>query len=71
MDCLYRAATRVELQASRSWLLGNAGINRLLHTPQGFTLVGWSDIRHLEDVPLDEADEGETAPPSGLARSAA
>ena len=71
MDCLYRAATRVELQASRSWLLGNAGINRLLHTPQGFTLVGWSDIRHLEDLPLDEADEGEAGPVAQVASDAA
>lgn len=60
LDCLYRAATRVELQAARSWLLGNAGINRLLYTPQGFTLVGWSDTRHLDEAPLDEADEGES-----------
>ena len=59
MDCLYRAATRVALQAPRSWLLGNASINRLLHTPQGFTLVGWSDTAHLDLPPLDEADEGE------------
>lgn len=62
MDCLYRAATRAALQASRSWLLGNASINRLLHTPQGFMLVGWNDTSHLEEAPLDEADEGETRP---------
>jgi 2,3-bisphosphoglycerate-dependent phosphoglycerate mutase len=43
MDCLYRAASRVALDAPRSWQLGNASINRLLYTPQGFTLVGWSD----------------------------
>ena len=30
MDCLYRAASRVSLQAPRSWDLGNASINRLL-----------------------------------------
>ncbi|MDQ6681319.1 MAG: histidine phosphatase family protein [Pseudomonadota bacterium] len=63
MDCLYRAATRIELQAPRSWLLGNASINRLLYTPQGFSLVGWSDTGHLEAEPLDEADEGEVPPP--------
>lgn len=62
MDCLYRAATRVALQAPRSWLLGNASINRLLHTPQGFSLVGWSDTGHLDETPLDEADEGEARP---------
>ena len=64
MDCLYRAATRVALQAPRSWLLGNASINRLLYTPQGFSLVGWNDTGHLDEVPLDEADEGERRPPA-------
>jgi probable phosphoglycerate mutase len=54
MDCLYRAAARVELSARRTWQLGNASINRLLHTPQGFSLVGWSDTQHLEREALDE-----------------
>ena len=49
MDCLYRAASHIALDAPRSWQLGNAAINRLLYTPQGFTLVGWSDTFHLED----------------------
>ena len=60
MDCLYRAASRVALDAPRSWQLGNASINRLLYTPQGFTLVGWSDTYHLEDESLDETSDGET-----------
>lgn len=47
LDCLYRAATRIELQATRTWQLGNAAINRLLHTPEGFSLVGWNDHQHL------------------------
>ena len=64
LDSLYRAAARVGLQSSRSWVLANAGINRLLHTPQGFTLVGWADTGHLESAPLDEADEGERRPPA-------
>jgi probable phosphoglycerate mutase len=55
MDCLYRAATRVALDAPRSWQLGNASINRLLYTPQGFTLIGWSDTYHLDDDTRDEA----------------
>ncbi len=50
MDILYRAATRQELQAPRTWLLGNAAINRLLWTPDSLTLVGWADMRHLEDT---------------------
>ena len=60
MDCLYRAATRLDLQAPRSWQLGNASINRLLYTPQGFSLVGWSDTWHLEDPALDESSDGQT-----------
>lgn len=56
MDLLYRAATSQELQAPRSWQLGNAAINRLLWTPQGFTLVGWNDDAHLQQsTVLDES----------------
>lgn len=55
MDVLYRAATGQELQAPRTWHLGNAAINRLLWTPQGFTLVGWADVGHLDSGSLDEA----------------
>ena len=59
MDCLYRAATRVGLQAPRSWQLGNAAINRLLYTPGGFTLVGWHDTGHLDgEVHDDHGDAG-------------
>ena len=54
MDVLYRAATRLDIQAPRSWALGNAAINRLLWTPEGFTLVGWADTHHLDDDVLDE-----------------
>ena len=54
LDCLYRAATRVALDAPRSWQLGNAAINRLLYTAQGFSLVGWNDVAHLDDLALDE-----------------
>lgn len=54
LDCLYRAATRVALDAPRSWQLGNATINRLLATPDGFTLVGWNDDRHLAGLSADD-----------------
>ncbi len=54
LDVLYRIATGQELQAPRTWHLGNAAINRLLWTPQGFALVGWSDTRHLDDNARDE-----------------
>ncbi len=55
MDVLYRAATRAPIQAPRTWALGNAAINRLLWSPQGFTLVGWADTQHLEGDSLDDS----------------
>jgi probable phosphoglycerate mutase len=73
MDCLYRAASRVALDAPRSWQLGNAAINRLLYTPQGFTLVGWSDTYHLDDDAQGEcADvDAPTKPPAAAKASVA
>ena len=56
MDVLYRAATGQEIQAPRTWNLGNATINRLLWTPAGLTLVGWADTQHLDGADaLDES----------------
>ncbi|MEY2809359.1 MAG: hypothetical protein RLZ66_870 [Pseudomonadota bacterium] len=55
MDILYRLATQQALQAPRTWTLGNANINRLLWSPQGLSLVGWGDARHLETDSLDES----------------
>jgi len=43
------------LQAARTWLLGNTAVNRLLWTPEGLSLVGWSDTQHLSDAVLDES----------------
>jgi len=56
LDVIYRAATGLELQAPRSWLLKNTAINRLLWTPESLTLVGWGDTAHLDSggAPLDE-----------------
>ena len=59
LDCLYRVAAGLDLGAPRSWELGNASINRLLFTGERFTLVGWSDISHLEGDPLDDGSEGD------------
>lgn len=47
LDCLYRAALGIELDAPRSWRLSNATINRLLFNGQRFSLVGWDDHGHL------------------------
>jgi probable phosphoglycerate mutase len=64
LDCLYRAATRVSLQAPRTWQVGNASINRLLYSPGGFSLVGWNDALHLEVTGFDAvAQAGADADP--------
>jgi 2,3-bisphosphoglycerate-dependent phosphoglycerate mutase len=54
MDILYRAATRLDLQAPRTWQLTNTAVNRLLWTPQGLSLVGWGDTSHLDALGQDE-----------------
>lgn len=54
LDILYRAATRLALQAPRSWALTNTAVNRLLWTPQGLSLVGWGDTSHLDALAQDK-----------------
>ncbi len=53
MDIIYREATGLDLQAPRSWQLGNASINRVLWNGEHLSLVGWSDTSHL-NAGLDE-----------------
>ncbi len=48
LDCLYRAAAGMGLRDVRTWALGNASINRLLYHGEGFALVGWNDVAHLD-----------------------
>ena len=55
LDVLYRRAIGAELEATRTWELANASINRLLWTPDALTIVGWADRSHLEDEWLDDA----------------
>jgi probable phosphoglycerate mutase len=54
LDILYRAATRLDLQAPRTWSLTNTAVNRLLWTPEGLSLVGWGDTSHLDALAKDE-----------------
>lgn len=61
LDCCYRAAVGLPLAASRSWVLGNASINRLLFADGQFSLVGWNDDRHLAG--LGTADDQLASPP--------
>ena len=69
LDCLYRAASRVPLDAPRIWQLDNAAINRLLHTSSGLTMVGWNDTSHL-DVGAPTLDESADKMPVAAALAA-
>lgn len=62
LDCLYRAATRIDLRAPRTWVVTNASINRLLYSAEGFSLVGWADAGHLDagGPARDETSDGAT-----------
>jgi probable phosphoglycerate mutase len=51
LDALYRAATGAALDAPRTWVLGNAAIQRLLWHGEGFALIGWNDDAHLAGLP--------------------
>jgi probable phosphoglycerate mutase len=62
LDCLYRAATHVGMSSPRTWQIANASINRLIHSPEGFSLVGWADTAHLDEEGLDESSDGQRAP---------
>ncbi|WP_293751143.1 histidine phosphatase family protein [Limnohabitans sp. Rim8] len=55
LDILYRAATRIDLQAPRTWALTNTAVNSLLWTPAGLSLVGWGDTSHLDALGEDES----------------
>lgn len=57
LDALYRAASRLALDAPRTWPLGNASINRLRADDEGFVVVGWADSLHLEAQALDETSD--------------
>lgn len=48
LDCLYRSAAGIALDAPRTWQLNNATINRLLYTGADAVVVGWDDHHHLE-----------------------
>jgi probable phosphoglycerate mutase len=64
LDCFYRAANRLPVSVPRAWTITNASVNRLLYSPEGFTMLSWADDRHLQeqDGGLDEATDGVVAP---------
>ena len=56
LDCLYRAATGMALDAERNFGIVNAAINRLRWHGDRFSLLQWADDAHLTAAGLDEID---------------
>ncbi len=57
LDCLYREATGMTLEAPRQHELLNASVNRLRSDSAHLTLLQWGDVSHLEALALDEVDK--------------
>lgn len=56
LDCVYREATGMSVEARRDFETLNAAINRLRWDGERFILLQWADISHLESAGLDEID---------------
>ncbi|MBD3893458.1 histidine phosphatase family protein [Hydrogenophaga sp.] len=61
LDILYRAATRQDIQAARSWQMPNAAINRLLWSSEGLCLVSWGDLNHLQTPDIRHSQDEHAA----------
>lgn len=60
LDVIYRAAAHLDIQAPRTWSLGNTSVSRLLWSPHGkLKLLSWADTSHLDQ--MDERCQMELA----------
>lgn len=55
LDCVYRIATGLPMQAPRRHDIPNAGLNRIVWDGQAFGLRAWAEIDHLTDA-LDDIE---------------
>lgn len=55
LDCAYRMATGMPLEAPRTHDLLNASLNRIAWDGRAFGLVVWADVAHLGDA-LDDVE---------------
>ncbi len=54
LECAYRAAMNLPLNAERTITIFNASINRFAYQNRQLKLADWGDVRHLEFGLLDE-----------------
>lgn len=55
LDCVYRIASRLPIEAPRSFDLRNASLNRVLWDGRSFSVLSWGDVSHL-DVSRDDIE---------------
>jgi len=62
LECAYRAARDLPLNAPRDVTIYNASINRFRYDPalkNGLQLLSWGDIAHLDADAMDEINQGQ------------
>lgn len=57
LECAYRAAKNLPLNAEREITIFNASINRFSFADNTFKLIQWGDISHLNDETKDEINQ--------------
>lgn len=69
LDCLYRFAAGLALDAPRTYPLLNASLNRVDADAVGCRIVTWGDVSHLDVDAGDEVSDGSLGgAPSGAVR---
>lgn len=56
LECAYRSAMNLPLNAERTITIFNASINRFRYQDGHLSLISWGDIEHLGDAMLDEVN---------------
>lgn len=61
LDCAFRVATGLAIDAPRTHELLNASLNRIAWQDDSFTLLAWADAAHLVEA-LDDVAEARGHP---------
>ncbi|VCU69421.1 Phosphoserine phosphatase 1 [Pigmentiphaga humi] len=57
LDTAYRHAQGMSLSAGRRHSVHNVSINRFVVEPQGWRVLNWGDVAHLDAMPVDAWEE--------------
>jgi probable phosphoglycerate mutase len=54
MDIIWREANQLSLQADRHAPIVNTSVNRIAVSEDGWKVIDWGDVRHLDGSSLDD-----------------